>query len=86
MRDELVERLQSNRFKTYPSQCNFVLTEFGDEAGFTAADAFNLLMEKGLIVREMHSYGLPNCLRISIGTEAQMKLVIQTLQEMSDHG
>ncbi|MCF4099401.1 histidinol-phosphate transaminase [Maritalea mediterranea] len=86
MRDLLVRELQSNRFKTYPSQCNFVLTEFADERGFTAADAFNLLMEKGLIVREMHSYGLPNCLRISIGTEAQMKLVIQTLQEMSDHG
>lgn len=86
MRDMLVRELQSNRYKTYPSQCNFVLTEFGDEPGFTAADAFNLLMEKGLIVREMHSYGLPNCLRISIGTEAQMQLVVQCLQEMSDHG
>ncbi len=50
-----------------PSQGNFVLALFEDVA--TAKAAFAALRDKGLLVREMHGYGIPEGLRISIGLE-----------------
>ncbi len=38
-------------------------------------------MERGLIVREVAGYGLPNHLRISIGLEEDNKAVVATLKE-----
>jgi histidinol-phosphate aminotransferase len=51
-----------------------------------ARDAFQALLEKGLIVREIHGYGIPNGLRISIGSEAAMRGVAEVLQEFGAPG
>jgi histidinol-phosphate aminotransferase len=83
LRDMLVAELQSNWYRTRPSQGNFVLTEFSDEPGHTAKDAFEALLQEGLVVREMASYGLPNALRISIGHEKDMKKLMQVLQSLN---
>lgn len=82
LRQMLVDELQSNWFKTRESQGNFVLTEFSTEPGRTAADAFEALLNEGLVVREMGSYGLPHALRISIGHEKDMVKLINILKEM----
>ncbi|MGJ8528879.1 pyridoxal phosphate-dependent aminotransferase [Maritalea sp.] len=82
MRDKLVAELQSNWFRTRASQGNFVLTEFSDEVGYTAKDAFEALLARGLVVREMGSYSLPHALRISIGHEKDMTLLMQVLHGM----
>ena len=82
LRDLLVDQLQSNWFRTRPSQGNFVLTEFSEEPGHTAKDAFETLLQAGLVVREMAGYGLPNALRISIGKEEEMKKLVQILHDM----
>ncbi len=82
MRDKLVSELQSNWFVTRPSQGNFVLTEFCDEPGYTAKDAFEALLAQGLVVREMGGYGLPHALRISIGREKDMTMLVQVLHGM----
>ncbi len=50
-----------------PSQANFVLVRIGDNAP-AVADA---LLRRGVIVREMTSYGLPEFLRISVGLDAE---------------
>jgi histidinol-phosphate aminotransferase len=65
--------------KVYPSIGNFVLVEFPKNKPTSAAAAF--LMERGLIVREVANYGLPDCLRISIGLEEDNKAVIAALAE-----
>lgn len=83
LRDRLVTELQSNWYRTRPSQGNFVLTEFSDEAGHTAKDAFEALLLEGLVVREMASYGLPHALRISIGHEKDMTKLVQVLQSLN---
>ena len=47
----------------------------------TANAAFEALMAKGLIVREIGTaYGIPDGLRISIGTEAAMRGVVDVLK------
>jgi histidinol-phosphate aminotransferase len=83
LRDRLVAELQSNWFRTRPSQGNFVLTEFSQEPGHTAQDAFEALLAEGLVVREMGSYGLPHALRISIGHDKDMTKLMQVLHGMN---
>lgn len=66
--------------KVYPSIGNFILVEFPPQ-NHTSAAANAFLMERGLIVREVANYGLPNCLRITIGLEEDNKTVVATLKE-----
>jgi histidinol-phosphate aminotransferase len=78
-RDWLTARLNSNRMRVIPSQANFVLVLFPDAA--EAERAFDTLMAAGLIVRQVAgSYGITNGLRISIGPEAAMRAVAETLE------
>ncbi|MHA6729572.1 pyridoxal phosphate-dependent aminotransferase [Devosia sp. A369] len=70
-RDWLTAELHSNSMYVLPSQANFVMVLFPDDA--LAAKAFEALYERGLIVREIGpSYGITNGLRISIGSEQAM--------------
>lgn len=73
----LQQEISALGLKTYPSIANFVLVEFKDAAQSVGANAF--LAERGLIVRDVVAYGLPNCLRISVGLEEDNKAVIQAL-------
>jgi len=50
---------------------NFVLVNFPETRGRTAADADAFLRHEGFIVRALQVYGLPNALRLTIGTRAQ---------------
>ena len=73
----LTEALTTAGIKVWPSECNFVLADFGSEAGAGAANA--ALKARGVVVRRMGGYGLPDCLRITIGTEDECRLVVETL-------
>ncbi len=83
-RDWLTRSLSSNRLRVVPSEANFVMVLFPDVQ--QARDAFQALLEKGLIVREIHGYGIPNGLRISIGTEAAMRGVVEVLKQFGAPG
>jgi histidinol-phosphate aminotransferase len=63
--------------KVLPSVGNFVLVGFGSPARAEAANAH--LMEDGLIPRMVQAYGLPEFLRITIGTEDEVKAVRESL-------
>ena len=64
-----------------PSVGNFILIHFPkDQAkGAAAADAF--LKSKGVIMRRVAGYGLPDALRMTIGTEADNHAVVAALSE-----
>ena len=49
---------------------------------FSADEVYEYLCSKGIIVRQMHEYNLPNFLRITIGTGEANKLVISSLKEL----
>ncbi|MEZ5796036.1 MAG: histidinol-phosphate transaminase [Paracoccaceae bacterium] len=55
------------------SSANFILARFASADEAQACDAF--LQGEGLIVRQVASYNLPNCLRITIGDEASCRRV-----------
>lgn len=59
---------------------NFLLLDF-DGSGKTAAEAENFLTEKGLLLRAVAGYGLPTCLRMTIGRDDENHAVIEALRE-----
>jgi histidinol-phosphate aminotransferase len=64
-----------------PSVANFMLIGFPREAGRTAKDADAFLMKRGLILRAVSSYGLPDHLRLTVGSEEANRLVVQALAD-----
>jgi histidinol-phosphate aminotransferase len=64
-----------------PSVGNFVLLRFSREPGRDAASAIVELKKRGILLRAMGAYGLPDCLRVTIGTGEDMEAVVQALGE-----
>lgn len=60
-----------------PSFANFVLARFADAAEAEACDAF--LQTEGILVRRVTNYGLPACLRITIGDQAACRRVAHVI-------
>jgi len=80
-RDWITAELDSNHMHVVPSQANFVMVLFPDAEH--ASLAFETLLERGLIVREIGgSYGIPHGLRISIGSEQAMRGVVGILKAL----
>ena len=63
-----------------PSVCNFVLVHFPEEPGKDAMAANAFLADRGLIVRPVQPYGLPNALRITVGLEDDNRRVVEALE------
>ena len=63
------------------SQGNFILAQFPAEEGKDAAAAIRHLNRHGIIPRQMGGYGLPDCVRITIGLESDNKAVVEALRE-----
>jgi histidinol-phosphate aminotransferase len=64
-----------------PSVCNFVLIHFPDTPGKTARDADAFLTSKGLIIRPVDPYGLPNALRATVGKADENRRLVEGLAE-----
>jgi histidinol-phosphate aminotransferase len=60
-----------------PSHANFILLKVGDGNA-----VFQRMLDKGVIVRAMAEYKLPEWVRISVGTMEQNRRCIATLKEV----
>jgi histidinol-phosphate aminotransferase len=78
-RPKLAAGLTAAGVKVWPSEGNFVLADFGTAARAEAADA--QLRRRGVIARPVGGYGLPHCLRITVGTAEEVQVVIDALGE-----
>jgi len=74
-------RQQTARFDipALPSQANFVLLDMGDAATADALEAH--FKTHGVLARAMGKYGLPAHLRVTIGTEADMRQAVDALAD-----
>ena len=77
----LTEEISNLGLPVTPSAANFVLIHFPETKGRTARDADAFLTKRGLILRQVGVYKLPNALRMSVGTEEANRLVVQALKE-----
>jgi len=71
----LSEELRDLGITVVPSEANFVMTVLPSEAD--AAALFEQLLAQGVVVRPLKAFGLPNCIRISTGTDEDNRLCIQ---------
>jgi histidinol-phosphate aminotransferase len=60
-----------------PSHANFVLVKVGD-----GDLMFRELLHRGIIVRAMRAYQLPEWIRVTIGTPEQNRRFLETLREL----
>lgn len=60
-----------------PSQGNFILVKVGQ-----GRKVFNDMLDRGVIVRAQDGYGLPEWIRISIGTPAENARCLEVLREV----
>lgn len=77
----VVEELEAIGLEVTPSVGNFVLMHFPATPGKTAAEADEYLSARGFVLRRVSGYGLPNALRMTIGSEEANLGVIAALKE-----
>jgi histidinol-phosphate aminotransferase len=74
-RERAYEGLRKLGIKFYQSQANFILFSAGDRA-IPIRDA---LRDRGVLVRD-RSYEIPGCVRVTIGTRAQIERFLAELE------
>jgi histidinol-phosphate aminotransferase len=77
----LTDEIGKLGLKVTPSVANFVLIHFPETKGKTAKDADAFLTKRGLILRAVGAYKLPNALRMTVGSEEANRLVVAALAE-----
>lgn len=68
----------------YPSQSNFLMFKLPPDRGYSARNVFEALLTRGVIIRPLQSYNLPDHLRVSIGTQAENRLFISVIASLLD--
>lgn len=77
----VTSELQKLGLQVTPSVGNFVLIHFSDRNGKGAVEADAYLSSRGCVLRLVGNYGLPNALRMSIGSEEANRTVVAALAE-----
>jgi histidinol-phosphate aminotransferase len=76
-RDFLQREFAAMGLEFVPSFANFVLVKVGNGKA-----VFQALMKRGIIVRDMTSYGLPEWIRVSVGTMEQNERFLAELRRV----
>ena len=74
-RRQLGRDLHGLGLRFIPSVANFLCVEFG----LPGIDMYEALLREGVIVRPVANYGLPNHLRITVGTENENRVLLDAL-------
>lgn len=77
----LTAEIEKLGLKVTPSVANFLLVHFPKADGRTAEAADAFLKSRGIIVRRVAGYGLPDALRMTVGTESDNRAVVAALSE-----
>lgn len=74
-RDWLASQLRLRGCRVGPSQTNFLLLDFQRDATVLEAS----LVERGIVLRPMAGYGLPHCLRATVGARVENLQLLDAL-------
>lgn len=77
-RARLARALTEMGLQTLPTATNFVTASFAS-APLSAKEAVGALARKGVLVRWLGNYSMPECLRISVGESADVDTVISEI-------
>ena len=76
----LIAEIRKLKLRVDESVANFVLVHFADAK--RAQDGDRFLMTRGVILRGCASYGLPQCLRLTVGSEEANKAAVAAFKEL----
>ncbi|MGH9612094.1 MAG: aminotransferase class I/II-fold pyridoxal phosphate-dependent enzyme, partial [Bryobacteraceae bacterium] len=65
-----------------PPEANFVMVELASDA--QAEQMTTDLLKRGIVIRPLKSFGLPRCVRISIGTDEENRIAIEAIERVMD--
>jgi histidinol-phosphate aminotransferase len=77
----LTKEIERLGIKVTPSVGNFLLLHFPKDETLSAKAADAYLTSRGFVLRAVGAYGLPNCLRLTIGTEEANRGLIVALAD-----
>jgi histidinol-phosphate aminotransferase len=78
-RQQLSTQLEALDFDVMPSQANFIFTR---HRGYCAEDLADKLRQQGIVVRHFKQPRIKEFMRITVGTEAENKLLIEALKKI----
>ena len=80
-RSRMTDEIRALGLRVDDSVANFVLIHFPETPGKRADDADRFLMSRGVIMRGCRSYDLPQCLRLTIGSEEANLAALGAIRE-----
>ena len=78
-----ISTIEGLGFPVTPSVGNFILAHFRKDKGRSAKDADAFLRSRGLIVRAVAGYGLPDALRITVGATPENDALLAALADFA---
>jgi histidinol-phosphate aminotransferase len=76
----MIEALRELDLDPVPSDANFVMVPLAGEE--QAARITEDLLRRGVIIRPLKAFGLPNCIRISTGTVEENQMFVEAMKEI----
>tara|TARA_Y100000590_G_scaffold59165_1_gene62743 strand:- start:7565 stop:8914 length:1350 start_codon:yes stop_codon:yes gene_type:complete len=76
-----INEINKMGLKAYDTQTNFVFIIIPENVKENASTIYDHLLSKGIAVRYLLSYGLPDAIRITLGKKEELKKTIQVLSE-----
>ena len=76
----LSKEFESLNVEFITSYTNFITTVW--ENSIVAENIVDKLLERGIIVRKLSSFGWENCIRITIGTSKENTILIKVLKSI----
>ncbi|MGD9541751.1 histidinol-phosphate transaminase [Methylocystis sp.] len=77
----LIREITALGLEVLPSVANFIAIRFPETPGSTAADADRFLTSRGLVLRAIAPYGMPQFLRLTVGAQDANERVVEALAE-----
>lgn len=79
-RRRLTEGLRALGCTVWPSAANFIMLRLPEGCG-TAAACFEALLRRGIIIRPLKSYSLPEHLRVSVGSDEENRAFLEAMRQ-----
>lgn len=78
----LTQELSGLGYRVVPTWANFLFCDLGEDAAGVASR----LLDQGVAVRPLASWGAPTCIRVTIGTPEQNEAFLQAIRRLCSRG
>ncbi|MBI4533474.1 MAG: histidinol-phosphate transaminase [Candidatus Melainabacteria bacterium] len=81
-RSMLADEFSRLGLRYVPSHTNFIMVDFGSKQKVAALH--QELLKQGIAIRPLHAFGLPHCLRVTVGLPAENEALINAMYRLVD--